>query len=151
MEPFSQIVLLYRKMEWLGKRRIFTEWKRGQDSFGLQHVKSFLCKEVTAVQSLFSSARDQGSHRGLWLHLNGEAGTGCHRNHRKVKSWNDLCWYVCARRSCIILVQFKFQTAEVLENTHLLIKLQCDLRRIARMEWMSFVIKVMTCAHMMWL
>lgn len=51
---------------------------------------------------------------------------------------------VLAEGNHIILVQVKFQTAEVLKNTHLLIKLLCDLTGFARMEWMSFVIKVIT-------
>lgn len=80
---FLRLYCFTEKWNERGKKRIFTEWKRGKDSFGLQRIKSFLCKEVTVDQSSFSAAWAQGSHRGPWLRLNGEPGTGCHRNHRK--------------------------------------------------------------------
>lgn len=41
---------------------------------------------------------------------------------------------VLAEGNRIILVQVKFQTAELLKNTHLLIKLLSDLTGFARME-----------------
>lgn len=130
-----------------GKKRILTNWKKGKNSVGLQCVKSFLCKEVTADQSPYSS----GFRQGRVIALKWQTGNRVSQEARMwLEKWplrQELEWAVLkvlAQGNHIILVQVKFQTAEVLKNTHLLIKLLCDLTGLARMEWMSFVIKVIT-------
>lgn len=133
------------------------EWKKenphelklkGKDSFGIWRVKSLLCKEVTADLSSYSS----GFRQGLVIALKWWTGNRVSQESRRVirkmtsqaRAGTSCAEHVLAEGNRIILVQVKFQTAELLKNTHLLIKLLSDLTGFARMEWMSFVIEVIT-------